>query len=134
MTRPPCIYSELPEHPRRAPGEPCCPRWQERLPTHWRTQTVPPHSFRVFREHEVAARRVVGNDATGVPCFCAFDYRLIELRSDDDEEHYSALTYEQSLKAWRLQDGRWLVHRRLAPFGEDGELLTGFTIDEQMPR
>ena len=130
----PCIYGDQSRGPRLAPGEPCRPRWQERLPRRWRGQTVAPQTFRVFREYEVPARRVIGSDAAGAPCYCAYDYRLIELRSDDDEEHYSALAYEESLTAWRLNDGRWLVHRRLAPFGEDGDLLTDFTIDERMPR
>jgi hypothetical protein len=40
----------------------------------------------------------------------------------------------ESVRAWRLQDGRWLVYRRLEPFGEDGELESGFTLTERMPR
>jgi hypothetical protein len=134
MTRTPCIYGEVPQGPRHSPGEPCRPRWQSLLPTHWRAQAVPPLSFQVDREYEVPARRVIGRDAAGAPCFCAYDYRLIEPRCEDDEDVYPALTYEQSLKAWRLRDGRWLVHRRLAPFGDEGDLLTGFSIDERMPR
>jgi hypothetical protein len=134
MTHSPCIYGEVPQGPRHSPGNPCNPRGQALLPVEWLGKAVPPQSFRVYREYEVPARRVLGLDSAGNPCYCSYDYRLIALRSDDDEELYSAISYEESLKAWRLTDGRWLVHRRLAPFGEEGEQVSGFSLDERMPR
>jgi hypothetical protein len=134
MTPSPCIYGEISKGPRRNPLSPCAPLWHALLPPEWLPKAVSPVSFRVYREYEVLARRVIGHDATGEPCFCAHDYRLIDLRSDDDEEIYSALTYEESMRAWRLRDGRWLVHRRLAPYGEEGEQVSGFTFDARMPR
>lgn len=134
MTSPVCIYGEVPRGPQQDPRQPCQPRWQSLLPECWRAHAVAPRSFRVDREFEVPARRVLGQDAAGEPCFCAYDYRLIELRSDDDEELYSALTYEESVKAWRLRNGRWLVHRRLRPFGEEGETIASFDFADRMPR
>lgn len=80
------------------------------------------------------ARRVIGDDQAGKPCFCACDYRLIEPRSDDDEEVYPALTYGESVQAWRLLDGRWLVRRWRQPFGEEGEVAIGLSLDTRMPR
>lgn len=130
MTSTRCIYGEIPQGRRPGFGEPCRPRWQSLLPAEWRSQAVPPRSFRIDREYEVPARRVVGHDETGTPCFCAYDYRLTELRYDDDEDLYPALIYGESLKAWRLPDGRWLVHRRLQPFGEDGDLIAGLSIED----
>jgi len=59
---------------------------------------------------------------------------MIEPRCDDDEEVYPALTYAQSLKAWRLRNGRWLVHERRQPFGDDGELIRSFGFAARMPR
>jgi len=96
-------------------------------------KTIVPLSFRVYREYEARALRVIGRDRLGEPCFCACDYRLIELRSNDDDL-YLALTYVESLYAWRLLGGRWLVYRRVQPYGDEGELVAGFTLDERMPR
>ena len=134
MRTPACIYGQLPQGSPTRPSGACQPRWQTLLPERWRDEVVPPLSFRVYREYEVPARRVLGQDAAGEPCFCAFDYRLIDLRSDDDEELYSALSYEEKMRAWRLRDGRWLVHRRLLPYGEDGEVLSDYSLEERMPR
>jgi hypothetical protein len=80
------------------------------------------------------ARRIVGHDIDGQPCFQAFDYRLVEPRSDDDEDFYPAVAYSESLSAWRLLDGRWLVHRRIAPLGDDGATTVVSSIEERMPR
>lgn len=134
MTRASCIYGQVPRGPHRHPGQPCRPRWQARLPERWRAEAIAPASFRVYREYEVPARRVVGEDSAGEPCFCAYDYRLTDLRSDDDEELYCALAYEETVRAWRLRDGRWLVHRYRLPFGEDGEAIADLGFQTQMPR
>ncbi|WP_040527632.1 hypothetical protein [Lamprocystis purpurea] len=134
MTGAPCIFGKVPQGPRQHPDQPCRPRWQSHLPAEWRGKTVVPQSFRVYREYEVPARRVVGRDRLGEPCFCACDYRLIELRSEDDDDLYPALTYGESLDAWRLLDGRWLVHRRLQPYGDEGDLVAALSLEERMPR
>ncbi|AGA89668.1 hypothetical protein Thimo_0832 [Thioflavicoccus mobilis 8321] len=110
------------------------PLWWSQLTPAWRHQVVVPHSFHVFEEYEVAASRVLGYDEVGERCFCAYDYRLTDLRSDDDEEFYQAAVYTESLATWRLLDGRWLVYRRVEPLGEDGEVVSGFSISAQMPR
>lgn len=77
---------------------------------------------------------MIGDDQTGKPRFCASDYRLIEPRSDDDEEIYPALTYGESVRAWRLLDGHWLVRRWRQPFGEDGDAETSLGFGTRMPR
>ncbi|MBK1700617.1 hypothetical protein [Thiococcus pfennigii] len=110
------------------------PPWWSQLTPEWRHQVVVPQRFRVFEEYEVAASRILGYDEAGDPCFCACDYRLTELRSDDDEEFYQAAVYAESLTTWRLLDGRWLVYRRVEPLGEEGEALGGFNVAERMPR
>jgi hypothetical protein len=88
----------------------------------------------VFRDHEIAARRVVGHDIDDTPCFHAYDYRLLDVRSDDDEEYYLAVAYSESLSAWRLHDGRWLVYRRVEPLGEEDAATSAMSIDDRMPR
>lgn len=129
-----CPYGGTPRGPYLDPKKPCRPDWQALLPDCWHAHALAPHSFRVDREHEIPARRVLGLDQTGQPCYCAYDYRLLALRSDDDEELWGALSYEESLKAWRLRNGRWLVHRRLRPFGDEGDTMSSFVFSDRMPR
>ncbi|MBK5963245.1 hypothetical protein CCR95_03850 [Thiocystis minor] len=135
MTHSPCIFGAVPREGSSRNTVKCCqPQWQAWLPEPWQALAIVPQSFRVYREYEVPARRVIGDDQTGKPCFCASDYRLIEPRSDDDEEIYPALTYGESLQAWRLLDGRWLVRRWRQPFGEDVDPVISLGFDTRMPR
>lgn len=134
MTGKTCPYGETPRGPHLDPRRPCRPNWRARLPECWQGYALAPQSFRVDREHEVPARRVLGLDQASEPCYCAYDYRLLALRSDDDEELYGAIAYEESIKAWRLRNGRWLVHRRLRPFGDDEEAVSSFVFSDRMPR
>ena len=39
----------------------------------------------------------------------------------------------ESVRAWRLQDGPWLVYRRLEAYGEGEEAQVGFTLADRMP-
>jgi hypothetical protein len=128
-----CIYGRRPRP--RQPGSPhlCRPAWLEHLCPIWLGLIEQPRSFRVFREYEIPARRVVGHDAENVPCFQSYDYRLVDLRSDDDEDYYLAITYSESVDAWRLRDGRWLVHRRVEPLGDEDAEICSVSIDDRMP-
>jgi hypothetical protein len=74
---------------------------------------VIPRQFRVYRDYEMPARQVLGFDQHAVICFRAYDYRLFEPHSDDDEEFYMLLTYGESAVGWRLQDRGWLLYRRV---------------------
>lgn len=134
MTQSNCPLGTLSAGPAPQRGQPCRHPWQARLPVVWRTRVLRPASFRVDREYEIPARRVLGYDDADTPCYCAFDYRLLETRSDDDEDLYAALVYGESVKAWRLCNGRWLVYRRAQPFGEEGETVTSYGFEAQMPR
>jgi hypothetical protein len=104
------------------------------LPPEWRDQVVAPRSFRVFREFEIPARRVLGDDGHGQACYSTHDYRLLDPRSDDDEEFYEALAYSESVIAWRLRDGRWLVYRRIESLGAEGGCESRFSLEEHCPR
>jgi hypothetical protein len=129
-----CIYGRRPasREPGLAPD--CRPSWREDLCPVWLDRVVPPRSFRVYRDHEIPARRVVGHDGNDVPCFQAYDYRRLDVRSDDDEDYYLAVAYSESLSAWRLHDGRWLVYRRVEPLGEEDAATCVLSIDDRMPR
>ncbi|MBK1722026.1 hypothetical protein [Thiocystis violacea] len=133
MARAHCLYGHKPHRTRLTALDDCEPSWSSRLPPRWRRQAIEPRSFRVHREHEILARRVFGDDSQGIPCFYAHDYRQIDLRSDDDEDFYEALAYGESITAWRLRDGRWLVHRQIEPLGDEGASGACFNLEARMP-
>ncbi|MBK1710684.1 MULTISPECIES: hypothetical protein [Marichromatium] len=116
------------------PDHPCLAPWRALLGHHWRARLIAPRRLRIYREYEVTARRIIGNDAAGAPCLCVCDYRRFEPRSDDGETFYAALVHAESHLAWRLDDGRWLSLRRIAPQGEDGALLEQRALRAEMPR
>lgn len=101
----------LPALPRRPAPRLCA--WRARLPPGWRAHVVPPRAFCHYREHEMAAERVLGYDAEGQPCYTAYRFSLIEPRSDDGEAFYVVLAYGEELMAWRLDDACWLVWREI---------------------
>lgn len=129
-----CAYGHRDSRLRRRPAEGCRPLWEARLPAEWRRLVVPPESFRVYREFEIPARRVLGYSAAGDICFCAHDFRLTALRSDDDEDFYESLDYSESVSSWRLGDGRWLVRRTVAPLGGDEGRIASVGVEDEMPR
>ncbi|MFD2112603.1 hypothetical protein [Thiorhodococcus fuscus] len=129
-----CAYGKHPRRHRRGKSDSCAPSWQNALPQEWRDRVVVPQSFRVFREFEIPARRVFGYDQGGTICYSAHDYRLIDVRSDDDEDFYETLAYAESVVAWRLNDGRWLVNRRIDSLGAEGESENDLQVEDGMPR
>ena len=93
------------------------PDWSALLPADWRAMAEAPLRFVEYREYEMPASRCLGYDADDRLCYCAHHYLLETCRSDDDEEFYRAVTGGETLHAWRLRDGRWLVYRR--PIADD---------------
>jgi len=39
-----------------------------------------------------------------------------------------------TLCAWQILDGRWPVYGRVQAYGDEGDLVTGVTLNERMPR
>lgn len=106
----------------------------EHLPGEWRDMVVEPVSFTEHREYEIAARRQFGHDDTGTHCYYRHDYTLTETRSDDDEDYYQVVGYSETVRAWLLRDGRWLIFR-VAQHGEQCGALRGFyRFAEHFPR
>lgn len=95
------------------------------LPPEWRSQVVAAIDIETHREYEMPASRCFGYDADGSRCFYAHDYAVETTRSDDDEEFYRVVAYGETVRAWRLRDGRWLVYRRLQA-GDECEPQRGF--------
>jgi len=108
--------------------------WWEDIPTPIRALVVPPVSFDVRQDYEIAADRTQGYDGQHQPCYCAFRYVLTQFRSDDDEVFYEAPVYAEMLTAWRLLDARWLVCRTTVRSFERGDCQTSLSLSNTMPR
>jgi len=107
-------------------------RWQRDLPKEWRDGVVAPLALETYRDYEMAAERSVGRDEDHQPCYCRAQFIVTDVRSDDDEEYYQIAAYAEVLTAWRLRDGRWLIHRLIKREGERGTAF--YTLGESMPR
>jgi hypothetical protein len=106
--------------------------WRQNLPREWRRQVVAPLTIERFRDYEMAAERTVGRDEDAQHCYFATRVVVTDLRSDDDEEYYQIAAYAEATTAWRLRDGRWLIHRLITRDGEPG---SGFyALGDRMPR
>lgn len=109
------------------------PDWRQRVPLEGHAQVREPVTFEVHRDAELAAVRCFGYDAQRSACYYAHHYAVDEPRSDDDEEFYVCTLYGESLVAWQLRDGRWLVHRQLRS-DEQGEGQAFYSFSPSMPR
>ncbi|CAM3320453.1 hypothetical protein [Polaromonas hydrogenivorans] len=109
-------------------------RWWQDIPSPIRPLVVPPVSFDVLQDYEMAADRTQGYDGRHEPCYCAFRYVLTQLRSDDDEVFYEAPVYAEMLTSWRLLDQRWLVCRTTVHNFDRGECQTSLSLSDTMPR
>ena len=107
-----CLEHSTAAGHRQSSGDDACePEWRTHLPTQWRECVVTPLELNVHREYEIPASRMLGHDEDGVLCFYGHDYALARSRSDDDEEFYRVLEHGETVRAWRLRDGRWLRYR-----------------------
>jgi len=108
--------------------------WRAHLPKEWQDMVVGPTVFTEYREYEIAASRQLGHDDAGTHCYYQHDYTLTETRSDDDEDYYQVVSYSETVRAWLLRDGRWLIFR-VVQHGEQCAALRGFySFSEQPPR
>jgi hypothetical protein len=85
--------------------------WPRHLPDGWQDAVQAPLYFHQYSEYEIRADRTVGYDADDQPCFTAHRVELTRVASDDDEEFYEVVSYQEEMAAWRLRDERWLVFR-----------------------
>lgn len=109
-------------------------RWRDRLPVEWARMAVAPVSIEDYRDYEVEAARLVGRDADGTPCFTKHRFVLRQICSDDGDSYYAAMTYGELCTAWRLRDGRWLIHRIVVREGEVEHGRGFYSLSESMPR
>lgn len=126
-----CLHTQTSTLPRQD-QEDCT--WQEHLPREWRELVVAPLVLRRYRDYEMAADRVVGEDGEGRACYTAHRFMLTEPRSDDGEEFYAVLTYGEELAAWRLRDERWLVWREERAEERCEQARSFYCLAQEMPR
>lgn len=129
MIDPPGVHTQ--PHSRRM-GHGKGTDWQLGLPSEWRDCVVVPLWRSTYRDYEMAAERIVGHDEDDQPCYCRSSFIVTETRSEDDEEFYQVAAYAEVLTAWRLRDGRWLIHRLITREGEQGTAFYSF--GDAMPR
>lgn len=107
--------------------------WRERLPEEWQEKVVAPQRFEVHREPQLEAERCFGYDVRQVACYYAHHYRVSEPHSDENEEPQIGTLYGESLVAWLLDDGRWLIHR-IVHTAEHREGRAFYSFSPSMPR
>lgn len=104
--------------------------WAARLPAFWRGLTIGPLWVDVNRDEGTGAERWMGYDEEEQPCFCRYRFQVpIGFIDSGVESHYS-----EDLAAWRLRDGRWLIHRVINSLGEGKAAYAFYAFSERMPR
>lgn len=118
---------------RRRSGAKANVDWRLGLPAEWQAQVVAPFDIACHVDYEMPASRCLGHDVDARLCFYAHDYRVEEMRSDDDEDFYETVAYGETVRAWRLCDERWLIYRQLQLGDECGPGRGFFTLAENPP-
>ena len=108
-------------------------QWFRRLPVELLDRISEPVSLEPYEEYEMDARRYVGFDATGVPCFTSHVFHIMRPASDDDVTYYEVACFKEEMAAWRLPDNRWLVFRLVENSSCTSSEGT-YTLSDTMPR
>jgi hypothetical protein len=106
-------------------------RWNEGLPAEWQDQVIAPLYFDHYRDYVMAAARILGRDEDDCACYYAHSFVLEEPVRPDSA--VCSLAYAESLRAWRLRDGRWLIHRIVIRQGEQNKGRGFYSLSDAMP-
>lgn len=98
--------------------------WVERVPLLWRSLITGPLWVDVFRDQQAGAERWVGYDEDEDPCYCRYRFQV----GGGTQQH------REDLAAWRLRDGRWLIHRIIQCQADGGAAYLFYAFSEHMPR
>jgi hypothetical protein len=90
-------------------SDPDTDRWMDELPLEWMPQVVAPVRFERHEDSWAHARKFIGRDPQGQPCWIEHVHTEVEERFDIDEFPLQVALGRERRVAWRLQDGRWLL-------------------------
>lgn len=110
------------------------PDWRDALPAASRARVIVPLSFSRHSDADMPASRCLGYDAGGQPCYYQHAYTLAALCSDDDEDFHEARAYDEEVRAWRLDDARWLVWRAVRRDQDRRGRRAAYSDADHMPR
>lgn len=104
--------------------------WADRLPMLWRSLAVGPLWVDVNRDVDAGAERWLGFDEEERPCYCRYRFQMPigHLAGDHDA------VYQEDLAAWRMRDGRWLIHRIIMCQADGRTSYSFYAFSERMPR
>ncbi len=107
--------------------------WSERLPILWRGLTIAPLWVDVNRDADACAERWLGYDEDERACYCHYRFQ-VGIGSLAGEEVEGGGVYHEDLVAWRMRDGRWLIHRIIRCQAEGRQSYAFYAFSENMPR
>lgn len=108
--------------------------WSERVPVLWRGLTVGPLWVDVFRDSQAGAERWVGYDEEEAPCYCRYRFQVDIGALGGEADGGVHPQYLEDLAAWRMRDGRWLIHRIIRCHADGDTSYSFYAFSEQMPR
>ncbi len=104
--------------------------WADGLPLLWRSLTIGPLWVDVNRDADAGAERWLGYDEEEQPCYCRYQFQVPIGSVAGEREGL----YKEDLRAWRMRDGRWLIHRIITRQADGGQSYAFYAFSESMPR
>jgi hypothetical protein len=84
----------------------------------------------VNRDLDAGAERWLGYDEEEEPCYCRYRFQVpIGSLNGDNQDVYS-----EDLAAWRMRDGRWLIHRIITCQADGRTDYAFYAFSENMPK
>jgi len=108
--------------------------WAARLPLIWRSLTIAPLWVDVNRDVDAGAERWMGYDEEELPCYCRYRFQVDIGTLDGGAGDPAQAGYREDLAAWRMRDGRWLIHRIIACQADGLTSYSFYAFGESMPR
>lgn len=104
--------------------------WAARVPVLWRDLTIGPLWVDVHRDPDAGAERWMGYDEDEQPCYCRYRFQVPigALNNAADS------LFREDLAAWRMRDGRWLIHRIIHCHADEATAYAFYAFSESMPR
>lgn len=105
-------------------------QWSDRLPPTWKPLANQPMWVEIQRDSDSQAERWLGFDEDESPCFCRYIFQIPLGQSHEP----GVSMYGEDLAAWRLRDGRWLIHRTIQCQADSQAYYAFYAFSETMPK